>query len=184
MAAKLSALCADRPLPPGRFLVLISVRDWVEPRVIVRLEGLDQTKKKSTYLIGNQTREPPACSIVLQTNYATACPLFQQSMKFIGVHVPPNQNRSIKLFQWSIWTLSAGDDMLHISNVIALQTCEIYTQSILAIAGSETEGQTTQFTPRISFSGLHTCSALWTIYSHAVAVHNVVKSHNPRILTS
>jgi hypothetical protein len=38
----LSALRAGRPLPPGRFLVLISVR--VDPRAIVRPEGLGQLK--------------------------------------------------------------------------------------------------------------------------------------------
>jgi hypothetical protein len=34
--------------PPRRFLVLISVRGWVDPRVIVRLEGICKLKKKST----------------------------------------------------------------------------------------------------------------------------------------
>jgi hypothetical protein len=36
--------CADRPLPPGRFLVLLSITGCVDPRAIVRLEGLGQLK--------------------------------------------------------------------------------------------------------------------------------------------
>jgi hypothetical protein len=48
MAVRLSALRACRPLPPGRFLVLISVRRWIDPRAIVRLEGLGQLKNPMT----------------------------------------------------------------------------------------------------------------------------------------
>jgi hypothetical protein len=50
MAVRLSALCAGCPLPPGIFLVLISVRCWVDPRGIVQLERLGPLKKKSTSL--------------------------------------------------------------------------------------------------------------------------------------
>jgi hypothetical protein len=48
MAVRLSALRAGRPLPPERFLVLISVRDLVDPRDIVRLEVLGQLKNSMT----------------------------------------------------------------------------------------------------------------------------------------
>jgi hypothetical protein len=48
MAARLSVLRAGRPLAPGRFLILISVPGWVDPRVTVRLEGLGQLKNPMT----------------------------------------------------------------------------------------------------------------------------------------
>jgi hypothetical protein len=44
MAVRLSFLCAGLPLHPGRFLVLNSVTGRVEPRAIIRLEGLAQFK--------------------------------------------------------------------------------------------------------------------------------------------
>jgi hypothetical protein len=64
MAVRLSALRAGLPLPPGRFLVLISVRDRVDPSAIVRLEALSQLKK--IHLIGTRTRDLPVCSTVPQ----------------------------------------------------------------------------------------------------------------------
>jgi hypothetical protein len=48
MAVRLSALRAGHPLPPGRFLVLISVRGRVDPRDIGRLEGLGKWKNPIT----------------------------------------------------------------------------------------------------------------------------------------
>jgi hypothetical protein len=42
-----SALRIGSMWTPGRFQVLISVRGWVDPRALVRLEGLGEFKKKS-----------------------------------------------------------------------------------------------------------------------------------------
>jgi hypothetical protein len=62
MAVRLSDLTAGRSLPPGRFLVLISVRSWVDPRASAA--GRFISTEKSNYLIGKRTRDLPACSIV------------------------------------------------------------------------------------------------------------------------
>jgi hypothetical protein len=60
-----SALCAIRLLPPGRFLVLISVRCWVNPRTTVRVEEICQ-EKKTNDLNGNRTLDLPVCSTAPQ----------------------------------------------------------------------------------------------------------------------
>jgi hypothetical protein len=44
------ALWISRPLPPGRFLVLIPVRGWADPRAILQLEELGQLKNSLTSL--------------------------------------------------------------------------------------------------------------------------------------
>jgi hypothetical protein len=49
--------------PPGKFLVLISVRGWVYPRTILRLKVLGKLKK-SNDLIENRNRNLAACSLV------------------------------------------------------------------------------------------------------------------------
>jgi hypothetical protein len=65
MAVSLSALHAGRPLPVGRFLVLISLRGGDDRRTIVRLEGLRQLKNPMTSW-GIEPATFPACSIVPQ----------------------------------------------------------------------------------------------------------------------
>jgi hypothetical protein len=70
MVVRLSALCASRSPPPPpkkkkHFLVLISLKGWVNFRAIVQLDVLGNLKKFND-LIGTWTCNLPACSIVHQ----------------------------------------------------------------------------------------------------------------------
>jgi hypothetical protein len=84
MAVRFSALNTGLPLPPGRFLVHIYIRGWVDPRVIVRLEGLGQLKKSNDHF-GNRTRDLPACSIVPQQTTPPPLELWQKRIHFVLV---------------------------------------------------------------------------------------------------
>jgi hypothetical protein len=61
MAVRLSALRARHPQEYSRYSFQLQAEST--PRAIVRLEGLGKLKK--IHLIGNKTRDFPACSIVL-----------------------------------------------------------------------------------------------------------------------
>jgi hypothetical protein len=60
----LSALRAGYPSSSGRFLVLISIRGWVDPRGHCAALRIGQIDNKFNYLIMNRTRDLPVCSIV------------------------------------------------------------------------------------------------------------------------
>jgi hypothetical protein len=60
--------------PPGKFLVLISVRSWVDPRATVRLEGLGKMKNTMTHRESNQ--RPSGLWPSASTNCAAACPMW------------------------------------------------------------------------------------------------------------
>jgi hypothetical protein len=78
---RLSALRACRPLPPERFLVLISLRGSVDRRATLRLEGFGQLKDPM-----NLWRfEPATFRFVASIYYATNCPAlnYMISLSFI-----------------------------------------------------------------------------------------------------
>jgi hypothetical protein len=64
IAVKLPALRAGRPLPPGRFLVFISVTAWVDRQGDIAAGRIRPIEK--IHLIVTQTRYLPACSTVPQ----------------------------------------------------------------------------------------------------------------------
>jgi hypothetical protein len=79
-----SALCAGRPFPPGRFLVLISVMRLSGPQGH-NAAGRIRSIEKSNDFFGNRTRDLPIYSIVLQP---TTLPRPPCNAVYIGKSLP------------------------------------------------------------------------------------------------
>jgi hypothetical protein len=85
MAVRLSVLRSGRPLPPGTFLVLISVRGW--PQTQGHSEaGTIRSVEKSNDLIGNRTRDLPTRSIVSQSTTLPHPPLYISCFVMLPYH--------------------------------------------------------------------------------------------------
>jgi hypothetical protein len=105
--------------PQKKFLVLISVRGWVDPRGIVRLEGLGKLKKKKSTSSGLRTGDIPACSIVPQATTLPRAPwrkIIHQETK--------SQFQRCSLV--SKKTPSSQGHVRHESNVVREETCDTF----------------------------------------------------------
>jgi hypothetical protein len=111
MAVRLSAPRASCPLPPGWFLVLISVRSWVNPQghsAVGRIRSIE----RSNDLIGIRTRDLPACSVVPQLTTLPLAPSL-------------NRKKSRFHFNWALGFHNGGYEVYELlsCNAVCVAYC-------------------------------------------------------------
>jgi hypothetical protein len=85
MVVRLLASCAGRPLPPGKFLALISLKTLSRPQGH-SAAGRIRSIEKSNYLIGNRTRDLPAYSIVPQPTTLPLAPSCLAAGQYVTIY--------------------------------------------------------------------------------------------------
>jgi hypothetical protein len=157
---RLSALSSGRLYPQETFLVLISVRGWVNPRTIVQPDGLCQWKKSSD-TIGNQTCVLPACSAVPQPTAPPRAPIVMEyEIIFWGDSI---ESKRIFQLQKRIIRILTGST-LRISCKMLFQRLEILTLAAQYI-----------------FSLMRLLRSNLEIYKFNTSVHNINTSRKQKL---
>jgi hypothetical protein len=85
ISSQLSALRGSHPWLPGKFQVLIALRAWVNPRAIMRLEGLGQLKIQAYFNhMSSPSQQPLTISHVSVLNYDSLPSFPEQNLNFSG----------------------------------------------------------------------------------------------------
>jgi hypothetical protein len=101
--------------PPWRFLVLISVKVWVDPRAIVRLEGLGKLKKKKST---SSRLEPATFRLVAyclnQLRYRVSPGFLNYyKIKKIRMEISTSNHNTLHVFLAELWDKTIIVTLIH-----------------------------------------------------------------------
>jgi hypothetical protein len=146
-----TALGAGRPLPPRRFVILISVSGWVDPRAVVRLEGL----RPSVSRLSTNCESLDVCIYILILSFSMrsllnkgslwdrlvvcllsvcVCRLSTYTLNFCCLCVHPSQRGCVLYSSVSILTYSNGKPSKISTSQFQSGSCFARTSEVLLYA--------------------------------------------------